>query len=94
MNHLQSYIRHLKRVLCDPCRHGICAGIANRYKLQASFTLCGRSKVDGKWKLYCMVHNIEKLGHHGLRELGKLADEKRPAQFSQEPLCKGVRRRR
>ncbi len=29
------------------------------------FTLRGRSKVDGQWKLYCMVHNIEKLGHHG-----------------------------
>lgn len=29
------------------------------------FTLCGRSKVDGQWKPYCMVHNIEKLGHHG-----------------------------
>lgn len=29
------------------------------------FTLRGRTKVDGQWKLYCMVHNIEKLGHHG-----------------------------
>lgn len=29
------------------------------------FTLRGRSKVDGQWKRYCMVHNIEKLGHHG-----------------------------
>ena len=29
------------------------------------FTLRGRSKVDGQWKLYCLVHNIEKLAHHG-----------------------------
>jgi hypothetical protein len=29
------------------------------------FTLRGRAKVDGQWKLDCMVHNIEKLGHHG-----------------------------
>jgi hypothetical protein len=20
---------------------------------------------DGQWKLYCLVHNIEKLAHHG-----------------------------
>ena len=29
------------------------------------FTLRGRAKVDGQWKLYCMVHNIEKLAHQG-----------------------------
>ena len=29
------------------------------------FTLRGRQKVDGQWKLYCLVHNIEKLAHHG-----------------------------
>jgi hypothetical protein len=29
------------------------------------FTLRGRHKVDGQWKLYCMVQNIEKLAHHG-----------------------------
>jgi transposase len=29
------------------------------------FTLRGRRKVDGQWKLYCLVHNIEKLAHHG-----------------------------
>ena len=29
------------------------------------FTLRGRAKVDAQWKLYCMVHNIEKLAHHG-----------------------------
>lgn len=29
------------------------------------FTLRGQSKVDTQWKLYCLVHNIEKLAHHG-----------------------------
>lgn len=29
------------------------------------FGLRGRAKVDGQWKLYCLVHNIEKLAHHG-----------------------------
>ena len=29
------------------------------------FTLRGREKVDGQWKLFCLVHNIEKLAHHG-----------------------------
>jgi len=29
------------------------------------FTLRGRTKIDAQWKLYCLVHNIEKLAHHG-----------------------------
>ena len=29
------------------------------------FTLRGQKKVDGQWKLYCMVQNIEKLARHG-----------------------------
>jgi len=29
------------------------------------FTLRGRTKVDWQWKLYCLVHNIEKLAHNG-----------------------------
>ena len=29
------------------------------------FTLRGQPKVDGQWKLYCLVHNIEKLAHSG-----------------------------
>ncbi|HET7160214.1 MAG TPA: transposase [Burkholderiales bacterium] len=29
------------------------------------FTLRGQPKVDGQWKLYCLVHNIEKLAHCG-----------------------------
>lgn len=37
-----------------------------RYNKRLSrFTLRGRAKVDGQWKLYCLVHNIEKLAHHG-----------------------------
>ena len=34
-------------------------------KALSRFTLRGRRKVDTQWKLYCMVHNIEKLAHHG-----------------------------
>ncbi len=29
------------------------------------FTLRGQTKVDAQWKLFCLVHNIEKLAHHG-----------------------------
>ena len=29
------------------------------------FTLRGRTKVNGQWQLYCLVHNIEKLATHG-----------------------------
>ena len=28
------------------------------------FTLRGQAKVDAQWKLFCLVHNIEKLAHH------------------------------
>lgn len=28
------------------------------------FTLRGRAKVDRQWKLYCLIHNIEKLAQH------------------------------
>ena len=30
------------------------------------FTLRGRKKVDAQWKLFCLVHNIEKLAKHGV----------------------------
>jgi transposase len=30
------------------------------------FTLRGRAKVDGQWKLFALVHNIEKLAHCGM----------------------------
>jgi hypothetical protein len=29
------------------------------------FTLRGRGKVDTQWKLFALVHNIEKLMNHG-----------------------------
>lgn len=29
------------------------------------FTVRGQSKVNTQWSLYCLVHNIEKLAHHG-----------------------------
>ena len=29
------------------------------------FTLRGKAKVDTQWKLYRLVHNIEKLAHSG-----------------------------
>lgn len=40
------------------------ANLRHNKKL-ARFTLRGRKKVDTQWKLFCMVHNIEKLAHHG-----------------------------
>lgn len=35
-------------------------------KRLSRFTLRGRQKVDGQWKLYCLVHNIEKLANFGV----------------------------
>lgn len=29
------------------------------------FSLRGRQRVDGQWKLYCITHNIEKLANRG-----------------------------
>jgi transposase len=29
------------------------------------FTLRGRTKVEAQWRLFCLVHNIEKLAHNG-----------------------------
>lgn len=34
-------------------------------KRLSRFTLRGRAKVDAQWKMFCLVHNIEKLAHHG-----------------------------
>jgi len=31
------------------------------------FTLRGKKKVDGQWKLFCLVHNIEKLVRYGMK---------------------------
>lgn len=29
------------------------------------FTLRSQAKVNTQWHLFCLVHNIEKLAHHG-----------------------------
>lgn len=29
------------------------------------FSLRGKNKVQGQWRLYCLVHNIEKIAHYG-----------------------------
>jgi transposase len=36
-------------------------------KRLSRFTLRGQHKVSTQWSLYCLVHNIEKLAHHGYR---------------------------
>ena len=36
-----------------------------RNKRLDRFTLRGRAKVEAQWRLFCLVHNIEKLAHHG-----------------------------
>lgn len=40
-------------------------GNLRQNKRLTRFTLRGREKVDGQWKLYYRGHNIERLGHHG-----------------------------
>ena len=36
-----------------------------RYKRLDRIALRGQAKVDEQWKLFCLVHNIEKLARHG-----------------------------
>jgi hypothetical protein len=31
------------------------------------FTLRGTAKIEGQWKLYCLVHNSETRARHGYR---------------------------
>lgn len=40
------------------------ANIGTQKRL-SRFSLRGQKKVDSQWKLYCMVHNIEKLANYG-----------------------------
>src|SRR5680860_393373 len=40
-------------------------GNVRHNKRLSRFTLRGRHKVDGQWKLFCLVHNIEKLANNG-----------------------------
>ncbi len=42
----------------------VCGNLRHNTRL-SRFTLRGRVKVDGQWQLFCLVHNIEKLAHHG-----------------------------
>lgn len=71
----ESYTDQMKRKLDSPVgkvRYGqrfatvepVFANIRHNKRLNR-FTLRGRKKVDGQWKLFCLVHNIEKLAHHG-----------------------------
>ena len=39
--------------------------LINRIAIAEIFFMSGRTKVDGQWKLYCLVHNIEKLANAG-----------------------------
>ena len=41
-------------------------GNIRHHKGMDRFTLRGKEKVDGQWKLYAMMHNIEKLAHYGM----------------------------
>lgn len=40
-------------------------GNINTNKRLNRFSLRGKTKVNGQWLMYCMVHNIEKLQHYG-----------------------------
>jgi len=40
------------------------ANITTNKKLKR-FSLRGRPKVQGQWRLFCLVHNIEKLMNYG-----------------------------
>jgi hypothetical protein len=70
-----SYIERMKRAIDSERGRALYGGrfatvepvFANiRYnKGLDRFTLRGQRKVDTQWKLFCLVHNIEKLAHHG-----------------------------
>ena len=60
-------------------------------KRLSRFTLRGRPKVDGQWKLYGLVHNLEQLAHHGY---GKGAQKVRNTNRERPspPRCRGASR--
>ena len=70
-----SYIELMKRAIDSERGRALYGGrfatvepvFANlRYNMGLDrFTLRGQKKVDTQWKLFCLVHNIEKLAHHG-----------------------------
>ena len=54
--------RHARRfATVEPVFANLCAN-----KHLTRFTLRGRAKVDRQWKLFCLVHNVEKLAKHGV----------------------------
>jgi len=62
--------RYFLRLAERTCRRRVAAvepvfGNLRHKKRLNRFTLRGQKKVDGQWKLFCLVHNIEKLAHHG-----------------------------
>lgn len=40
------------------------ANITSNKKLKR-FSLCSRPKVQGQWRVFCLVHNIEKIMNYG-----------------------------
>ncbi len=40
-------------------------GNIRAHKRMDRFTLRGRAKVNVQWMLYCLVHNMEKIGKYG-----------------------------
>ncbi len=71
----ESYTDQMKRRIDSPkgrvqyCRRFATVepvfGNLRHNKQLSRFTVRGRKKVDAQWKLFCLVHNIEKLAHHG-----------------------------
>ncbi len=37
------------------------------HKRMSRFTVCGRTKVSTQWRLYCLVHSIEKIATRAMR---------------------------
>ena len=50
------------------------------------FTLRSRAKVDGQWKLYCRVHNIEKLARHGYGKGAERSKDTNSERLKSAPL--------
>ena len=48
-----------------PVDAGLELGAINALKLRKHSEPHRQKKVDTQWKLFCLVHNIEKLAHHG-----------------------------
>lgn len=51
--------------LCRPATVEPVFGHLRGNKRLNRFTLRGKTKVDGQWKLFCLMHNIEKPAKHG-----------------------------